>query len=265
VRFRGHGQKPQHSDEETLVKNWIALPLMMTVVLMGISGCANPADDVAPASVSEPKPVSPAPDAPSRPGTAVAPLEKGSQLASPASSGAPVITPENTTIEFIGSKVTGSHHGGFKTFKGTFEVVPGKIETSRITAEIDANSIWADNGRVTNHLKSPDFFDVAKFPTATFVSSGIESGSRDPKAKDATHMVTGNLTLHGITKSITFPVKIVVAGGTATLDSEFFINRKDFGIVYPGQANDLIRDEVVIKLAVRTPVSTNQPAAAAVK
>ena len=65
--------------------------------------------------------------------------------------------------------------------------------------------------------------------------------------------MTGNLTLHGVTKSIQFPAKIAVAPEAATLDSEFFINRKDFGINYPGMTNDLIRDEVVIRLAVRAP------------
>ena len=163
------------------------------------------------------------------------------------------ITPDNATIGFVGSKVTGSHNGGFKLFKGTFEVVPTKLESSKITAEIDTNSIFTDTDRLTNHLKSPEFFDVAKFPTSTFVSTGIEAGVKDPKAKDATHTVTGNLTLHGVTKSISFPAKIVVSGDKATLDSEFFINRKDFGIMYPGKANDLIRDEVVIKLAVHGP------------
>lgn len=163
------------------------------------------------------------------------------------------ITPDNTTIGFVGSKVTGSHVGGFKLFKGSFEVVPTKLESSKITAEIDTNSIFTDTDRLTNHLKSPEFFDVAKFPTSTFVSTGIEAGGQGPKAKDATHTVTGNLTLHGVTKSISFPAKIAVSGDKATLESEFFINRKDFGIMYPGKANDLIRDEVVIKLAVHAP------------
>jgi len=58
--------------------------------------------------------------------------------------------------------------------------------------------------------------------------------------------------LHGVTKSIQFPAKIAVNPDAATLDSEFFLNRKDFQINYPGMANDLIRDEVVIKLAIRT-------------
>ena len=246
------------------MKKWIALPLVLTVLaLIGISGCANPADDVAPATTTDAKPIPPAPAIPAKLVPTDAPIKAASQPQ--LSTGAPAITPDTTTIGFVGSKVTGSHTGGFKSFKGTFDVIPSKLESSKITAEIDTNSIFADNGGLTNHLKSPDFFDVAKFPTATFVSTGIESGSHDAKAKDATHTVTGNLTLHGVTKSISFPSKIALAGDKFNLDSEFFINRKDFGINYPGKANDLIRDEVVIKLAVHVPIGSSVPHEASAK
>jgi len=251
-------------DKETIVKKWIALPLVLTLLaLIGISGCANPADDVAPATTTAAKPI---PAAPAPPGKLVptdAPIKAASQPQ--LSTGAPVLTPENTTIAFVGSKVTGKHEGGFKQFKGTLDLVRDKLESSKITAEIDMSSIYTDTGNLTNHLKSADFFDVAKFPTATFVTTGIESGSHDAKAKDATHTVTGNLTLHGVTKSISFPSKIALAGDKFKLDSEFFINRKDFGINYPGKANDLIRDEVVIKLAVHVPIASSAPHEASTK
>jgi len=247
------------------VKKWIALPLVAMLALMGISGCANPADDIAPATVSPAKPVPRAANSPAKPGPADSALKGPSQPKSEASTGAPVLTPENTTIAFVGSKVTGKHDGGFKQLKGTLDLVREKLESSRITADIDMNSIYTDTGNLTNHLKSADFFDVAKFPTATFVTTGIESGSHDAKAKDATHTVTGNLTLHGVTKSISFPSKIAVAGDKFNLDSEFFINRKDFGINYPGKANDLIRDEVVIKLAVHVPLGSSAPHEASAK
>jgi len=60
--------------------------------------------------------------------------------------------------------------------------------------------------------------------------------------------VTGDFNLHGQTKSITFPAKITVTDAEVSVDSEFSINRKDFGIVYAGKADDLIRDDVVIRL-----------------
>jgi polyisoprenoid-binding protein YceI len=159
--------------------------------------------------------------------------------------------PETSKIEFTGSKVTGSHNGGFKSFQGTWDLVPAKPEDSRIHAEIAMDSTFTDADKLTGHLKSKDFFDVAAFPTSTFESTEIKAGSSDAKAKDATHTVTGNLTLHGVTKSIQFPAKIAVASDSATLDSEFSINRKDFGITYAGMTNDLIREGVVIRLSVR--------------
>jgi polyisoprenoid-binding protein YceI len=96
-------------------------------------------------------------------------------------------------------------------------------------------------------LKSADFFDAEKFPKATFVSTSVKPGGE----KNATHTVTGNLTMHGVTKSISFPATIRLAPGSAEADAEFAINRKDFGIMYPGASDDLIRDDVLIKLTIR--------------
>jgi len=63
----------------------------------------------------------------------------------------------------VGSKVTGKHDGGFKSFSGVWGLMPEKVEASVLSAEIDMNSIWADNDKLTGHLKSKDFFDVASF------------------------------------------------------------------------------------------------------
>ena len=241
------------------MKKWIALPLVATLAWMGVSGCANPADDVAPATVSPAKPVSPVTDSTPKPGPTDSALKLPSSPKSEAAVGAPVLTPENTSVTFVGSKVTGKHEGGFKKLTGTLELKSARSwNPAKFSAEIDMNSIYSDNDNLTNHLKSPRLLRRGQVPhDDLFVTTGIESGSHDAKAKDATHTVTGNLTLHGVTKSISFPSKIALAGDTFNLDSEFFINRKDFAINYPGMANDLIRDEVVIKLAVHVPVSSS--------
>ena len=63
--------------------------------------------------------------------------------------------------------------------------------------------------------------------------------------------MTGNLTLHGVTKSISFNPEVSITDSEVTLKAEFDIMRFDFGIVYKGQADNLIRDEVVIKLDVK--------------
>jgi polyisoprenoid-binding protein YceI len=68
-----------------------------------------------------------------------------------------------------------------------------------------------------------------------------------------THTITGNFDLHGVKKSISFPATIQVAADSVSANAEFSINRKDFGINYPGKADDLIRDGVVIKLTLKVP------------
>lgn len=157
-----------------------------------------------------------------------------------------LITPQNSKIEFIGSKVTGKQNGSFGEFSGQIDYA-GSPENSRVNITIKTDSITTDAADLTKHLKTADFFDVAKFPEATFVSTAIKAGGE----KGATHTVTGNLTLHGVTKSITFPATINVTPDVATVESSFSINRKDFGINYAGAADNLIRDDVVLTLHVR--------------
>jgi polyisoprenoid-binding protein YceI len=157
-----------------------------------------------------------------------------------------VITPQNSKIEFIGSKVTGKHNGSFKDFSGQVDYA-GTPENSRVNITIKTASIATDTPDLTKHLKTPDFFDVAKFPEASFVSTAIKAGGEN----GASHTVTGNLTMHGVTKAITFPATINVTPDVATVESSFSINRKDFGINYAGARDNLIRDNVVLTLHVR--------------
>ena len=157
------------------------------------------------------------------------------------------ITPQNSKVEWVGSKVTGSHNGSFEKFNGEIHYTNNDPTQSHVTITIDTSSIKADDPKLTEHLKSPDFFDVAKYPDATFESTAIKAGGE----KGGTHTVTGNLKMHGVTKSITFPATISVTPDTASVDASFAINRKDFGINYAGAADNLIRDDVVMKLAIR--------------
>ena len=101
--------------------------------------------------------------------------------------------------------------------------------------------MWSDDDNLTGHLKSEDFFDAPNFPTATFNSTAIE-------AAETGYSVTGNLNLHGVEKSITFPAEITVDNGHVMVAAEFSIKRFDFGIEYTGPSDNLIRDEVVISL-----------------
>lgn len=155
------------------------------------------------------------------------------------------ITPENSKVLFTGSKVTGKHEGGFNKFTGTIELVNGKAEESKVSVDIDSLSIFTDTEKLTVHLKSADFFDAEKFPKASFTSSKIVP---DPAKGADNFTVTGDLDLHGQKKSITFPATIKVTANEVAVHADFSINRRDFGINYAGPANDLINDDVVLKL-----------------
>jgi polyisoprenoid-binding protein YceI len=157
---------------------------------------------------------------------------------------------EKSAIRFVGAKVTRDHNGEFKKFDGNIEYMAGK--PSRITFDIDLNSIETDTPKLTDHLKSPDFFDVAKNPKATFVSSALTDAPAGSPA-GATHIVRGNLTMHGVTREVTFPVKAEMTPAGVHATSEFSINRHDWGISYKGVADDLIKDNVLIKLDLAFP------------
>ena len=159
------------------------------------------------------------------------------------------ITPDNSKVEFVASKVTRSHNGAFKQFSGNIDLVNGDPLQSVVSISIDAGSVTTDEPDLTKHLQTPDFFDVAKYPKASFVSTKIEAST----ANGATHSVTGNFDLHGIKKSISFPATIQVGPGSVSVNADFAINRKDFALNYPGKADDLIRDNVEIKLTLNVP------------
>ncbi|CAN5622301.1 hypothetical protein BH20ACI4_BH20ACI4_21640 [soil metagenome] len=155
------------------------------------------------------------------------------------------ITPENSKIEFTGSKVTGKHDGGFKQFSGTIDLAGNKPEDSKVSVEIDMNSLFTDTEDLTKHLKTGDFFDVEKYPKSSFVSTKIVA---DAAKGENNYTITGDFDLHGTKKSITFPATIMVNDSAVEVKSEFAVNRKDFGIVYAGKTDDLIRDDVVMRL-----------------
>lgn len=194
------------------------------VALLFISGCTNPASD-------KPKAVT------GEAGAASSPSVAGEKY---------LITPENSKIEFIGAKVTGQHNGSFKKFSGEIDYA-GQVEKSRVSITIDTDSLETDTPDLTKHLKTADFFDVPKYPQATFQSTEIKPGGE----KGASHTITGNLQLHGVTKSITFPATINVSAGDISVESNFAINRKDFGINFAGATDNLIRDDVVLALHVK--------------
>lgn len=195
------------------------LALPAALLALTLVSCENPADKTADANVKEA-------------------VVKSSDTAG----GTKYVFAPESKIEFTGSKVTGKHDGGFKSFTGHFTVKDGAPVGNDHKVVIDMNSTWSDNEKLTEHLKAPDFFDVAKFPETTFDVTEIKKDS------DTAYTVSGNFKLHGVEKNISFPATVSQDGETVKIAATFDIKRKDFGIVYPGKAEDLIRDEVVIRL-----------------
>jgi polyisoprenoid-binding protein YceI len=194
------------------------IPIASAAALL-VAACENPADSTTDATVGEAQ----------------------EKTVTPASGGTKYAFTENSKIGFVGSKVTGSHEGGFEKFSGHFTIEDGAPVGNDHKFEIDMTSTWSDNPKLTQKLKGPDFFDMGNHPTTTFDVTELTK-------TDAGYSVTGNLNLHGVEKSITFPATVSQEGDTARIKAEFDINRFDFEIEYPGKTNDLIRNEVVIKL-----------------
>lgn len=193
----------------------ILIPILAGSTLLSLSSCKNPADETTDATVDEAKPEA------------------------MASGGTVYAFTDSSKIGFVGSKVTDSHEGGFKKFEGSFSVKEGVPQSGQFT--IDMTSTWSDNDKLTEHLKAPDFFNVEAFPTSEFVVTNFNQKS------ETAYEISGNLTLHGETKNITFPATVATEGDTIAVNAEFDINRNDFGISYEGRKDDLIRDEVIIK------------------
>jgi polyisoprenoid-binding protein YceI len=97
-------------------------------------------------------------------------------------------------------------YGRFNTFSGEFSYDEKQPSAARVSVEIDTASVDSNHAERDKHLRSKDFLDVSKYPTATFVSTGFESDV------DGNGTLTGNLTLHGVTKPVSISVSQVGTG-----------------------------------------------------
>jgi polyisoprenoid-binding protein YceI len=143
-------------------------------------------------------------------------------------------------------------HGAFGNISGTVVYDPSDVTKSSVDATIDVSTVDTGVGARDNHLKSTDFFDVAKFPTMTFKSTSVNS---DGGGFD----LLGNLTLHGVTKPVTLKVdapskeQAGMRPGTFArgFEGTTTINRKDFGLVWNGtlkSGDSVIGDDVKIDI-----------------
>lgn len=202
--------------------------LLLTLALIG---CGSPTEDKTAATVTDaievPQSTPPAEPAPGEPAV---------------ESNVYTFTNEGNGIDFEGYKVTGSHVGGFGAFEGTVTVPGGEITKAQIELTIDMTSTYSDAPDLTKVLLGKDFFEAETFPTSTFQSTSVAASPAGGNLYD----VTGNLTLHGVTKGITFPATIDLDGNTLKTSAEFTIKRFDWNITYKGLADDLIREDVLL-------------------
>ncbi len=145
------------------------------------------------------------------------------------------IDPAHTSVEFSIRHMTVSNvRGTFDKVSGTAKSDESDLSKSTIEAAIETTSVNTRNDKRDEHLRSADFFDVAKYPTMTFKSKKIAKGS-----KEGHWDVTGDLTLHGVTKEVTLDVEGPTAaikdpmGSTrAGAHATTALKRTDFGIIY---------------------------------
>jgi len=165
------------------------------------------------------------------------------------------IDPEHSHVGFkVRHLMVSNVKGNFEKFSGTVEVNDKDITKSKAEVTIDTNSINTGVQKRDDHLRSADFFDVAKFPTMTFVSKKVAKAGQD-KLK-----VTGDLTLHGVTREVVLDVdgpskesKDPWGNTRSGASASTKINRKDFGLTWNKALETggvVVGDEVTISLEV---------------
>lgn len=131
---------------------------------------------------------------------------------------------EESKIEFVGKKTDDKHEGGFKKF--TAEAVADFEEPSNGTLSIDieTDSLYSDDAKLTNHLKNPDFFDVRKFPHVKFNATKLIPG------ENGNGKIMGQLEMLGKKVEIEIPVTVDVDEKMIKVDASFVIDRTRWGM-----------------------------------
>jgi polyisoprenoid-binding protein YceI len=157
----------------------------------------------------------------------------------------------HSKVSFTAATVIFDVDGEFGEFSVNIDGDPNKPETVKVEASIDVASIDTRNGKRDEHLRSPDFFDAAKYPKIRFTSIGV-------KAKGSELRVKGNLTMRGKTKRVSIPFKVAKGKNGAGVDTTTYkgkltINRNDFGIGTDSIAAKIsLEDEVELRLLIVT-------------
>lgn len=175
----------------------------------------------------------------------------------------------HSTANFKIRHFTANVVGSFNDFDGTITMDRANPAKSSVELTIQAASVDTNSENRDKHLRSADFFETEKFPTITFKSTSVA-----PKGKDA-YDVTGDLTMHGVTKRVTLPVTFggfmkTQRGEKAGFEVETTLNRKDYGITWNRALDEggfMLSDDVkvTINLEMNKKMPEAAPAPAATK
>lgn len=172
------------------------------------------------------------------------------------------VDPSHSGVSFTIRHFVTNVPGRFKDFEGLIKYDKQNPAASSVNFTVQAASIDTGNNDRDEHLRGSDFFDVQKFPTLTFASNSV-------KAKDAdTLEVTGDFTMHGVTKKITIPVDVLGSmktprGEKAGFETSFTLDRKDYGVVWNrlvDAGGSILGDEVKINISIEADRQEEKPA-----
>ena len=161
------------------------------------------------------------------------------------------VDPAHSEVSFRVRHLTGRVRGHFKEFSTSLMADPAQLTNGSVTVEVKTATVNTENEKRDAHLRSPDFFDVEKFPVMTFKSTKVESNGKDLA-------LSGDLTIRGVTKPVvlkgTFNGKVTDPWGKERLGFEVSttIDRRDFGLVWNKlvEGSSLVGDEVTIDIAI---------------
>ncbi|MBC8173962.1 MAG: YceI family protein [Chitinophagales bacterium] len=172
------------------------------------------------------------------------------------------VDPASSTVEWIGTKVTGHHSGTVNIKSGEIMIKEGQINGGSFIMDMPSIVVTSDDpesqAKLGGHLHSADFFEVSKYPEAKLEITQVKpfSGSApsndvagqeaisEYKVTDPNVLISGNLTIKDVTKNVEFPARVTVTGNGATAMAKFMIDRKLWNINYAGAPDNLVRDDV---------------------
>lgn len=201
-------------------------PWIMMCLAIIVAGCGKPPEKTAatlvesqPAAVSEP---APPPQGPA----------KSYKLA------------DDTQLNFTGYKVTGKKEGSFFQFEGGVTIHDDNLETARMELTIFMEAMITDDDTLTEVLLSDKFFNVKVHPDGRFVSTGV-------RKTDDGFIITGDLTLNGVTKTLEFPATMTLTNNEWRMNTDFQADRQWWNLTYKGLGEHVMLDRVDIQVIAR--------------